>query len=218
MPIALIIGGILAVVTAVILAAQYYARKRTEALQAVAASLGLSFTKMASDSFLPSLSRFHLFSQGRSRKVSNVISGSANEIDLTVFDYQYTTGAGKNSRTRGQTVVLLRSDFLRLPHFSLRPENLFHKIGKAFGYKDIDFDSHPAFSKEYLLRSEDEQACRDVFTKDVLRYYDKHQGLSTEGDGDSLLFYRASKKVRPAEVRSFVEDGFDVFRLFQAVA
>lgn len=218
MAVVLIIGGIIAVVAIALIVAWHLEKKRTEALQAVAASLKLAFSKKASDSFVPSLSQFHLFSQGRSKKASNVMNGRANEIDVSIFDYQYTTGGGKSSHTWRQTVVLFRSSMLHLPRFTLRPERLFHKIGSAFGYQDIDFDSHPTFSKQYLLRAADEQACRDVFTDGVLGYYDQRKGLSTEGDGDTLLFYRESKKVPPADIRSFLEEGFGVFSLFKTEA
>jgi len=211
----LIIGGIVAVAAAAIVVALYYAKKRTEALQAIAPSLGLSFSEKADTSFQPSLNHFHLFSRGHSKKVKNVMNGSVKEIDITIFDYRYTTGSGKNSRTRSQTVILFRSDLLQLPPFALRPENLFHKIGKTFGYQDINWDSHPTFSEKYLLRSTDEQACRDLFNDDILEYYDQHQGLSTEGGGDSFLFYRASKKVSPVDIQSFLEDGIHVYSLFQ---
>jgi hypothetical protein len=45
-----------------------------------------------------------------------------------------------------------------MPHFALRPEKAWHKIGSWFGHQDIDFDSHPRFSSTYLLRGGDESA------------------------------------------------------------
>ena len=218
MGVILIIGGIIVVVTILIVVAWYLGKKRTEELQAVAASLNLAFSKKADDSFVSSLSQFHLFSQGRYKKASNVMNGRANEIDVSIFDYQYTTGAGKYSNTWLQTVVLFRSSMLHLPQFTLRPEGLLDKIGSAFGSQDIDFDSHPTFSKQYLLRAADEQACGVVFTDSVLEYYDQRKGLSTEGDGDTLLFYRDSKRVPPADIRAFLEEGFGVFSLFKTEA
>ncbi len=212
----LLIAGIIAASAVVIVVALYYARKRTEALQGAALSLGLSFSKQADAALLPSLSQYHLFSQGHSKKAKNLLNGSVKAIDVTIFDYRYTIGSGKNSHTRSQTVILFKSNLLHLPLFTLRPENLFHKIGKAFGYQDIDMESHPAFSDKYLLRSKDEQACRELFTENILEYYDQHQGLSTEGGGDRILFYRASKKVRPEGMQSFLEEGIQVFSLFQS--
>ena len=216
MTIAYIVVGVIVVGVIAILISRYYAQKRTEELQAVADSMGLSFSAKADDSFMSAVRHFHLFSQGRSKQALNVMSGSANDIDVAVFDYQYTTGGGKSSHTWKQTVVLLRSEMLALPNFTLRPENLFHKIGGALGYQDIDFDTHPTFSREYLLRSKDEQECRETFTVDVLGYYDQRPGLSTEGDGDSLLFFRGSKIVRPDDVPVFLKEGLRVLGLLQA--
>jgi hypothetical protein len=92
---------------------------------------------------------------------------------------------------------------------------LAQKIGSAFGYQNIGFDSHPTFSKQYLLRAADEQACRDVFTDSVLGYYDQREGLSTEGDGDTLLFYRPGQRVAPADIRSLFEEWHGVVSLFK---
>ena len=145
------------------------------------------------------------------------MSGLADEIEITIFDYRYTTGAGKHQHTQKQTVVLLKSAVLDVPPFSLKPQHVLHNIGKAFGYQDIDFDSHPAFSRKYLLRSTDELAIREVFTPDILEYYESRPGLSTEAEGDRLLFFRASKKVKPEDLPSFLKDGFHIYTLFKRV-
>ncbi|MCK5157349.1 MAG: hypothetical protein KAQ69_13055 [Spirochaetales bacterium] len=214
----LIICGIIvaaAVIIACIFLARYYRKKRTEELKAAAASQKLSFSEKPDDTFLPSLSQFHLFSKGHSKKVSNVMNGRVNETDISIFDYRYITGSGKNSHTWRQTVILFQSSQQQLPSFVLRPENVFHKIGSTFGYKDINFDSHPTFSKQYLLRGTDEKAIRKTFRNKVLAYFDEHNKLSTEGDGDKLLFYRHSKRVSPQNVKIFQEEGFRVLKLFK---
>ena len=64
-----------------------------------------------------------------------------------MFACRYVTGGGKHTRVIRQTVIYFRSPQLHLPEFALRPENLFHKMGAAFGYQDIDFDSHRKFVK-----------------------------------------------------------------------
>jgi len=56
-----------------------------------------------------------------------------------VFDYVYVTGYGKNRQIHRQSVVYLEPPYLRLPYFSLRPENILLKIFTEFGYQDIDF-------------------------------------------------------------------------------
>ena len=160
------------------------------------------------------LKTFHLFSKGRSRKIKNLMEGEANKVELAIFDYQYTTGGGEHSHTYRQSILFFRSPKLYLPDFSLRPENVFHKIGGAFGYKDIDFETHPIFSKSYLLRGDNEAAIRGLFNNKLLNFIQSQQKISIEGSGDQLIFYRHKNRVKPEKVESFMEEGFQVFDQF----
>ncbi len=63
-----------------------------------------------------------------------------------------------------------------------------------------------------------EEAVRNIFTDGLLAYYDKHKGLSTEGDGDILMFYREGKKVPPQNIQSFIEEGLVIFNLVRIQA
>ena len=111
-----------------------------------------------------------LFSQGRSKRISNLIHGDTDEVALGIFDYRYTTGSGKNSHTYRQTVVCFRSPTSNLPQFALKPQSFLHAVGKLFGYQDIDFQSHPKFSKAFILRGTSETAVRKLFTADLLSF------------------------------------------------
>ncbi len=59
-----------------------------------------------------------------------------------------------------------------MKNFSFDSESFFHKIRNIIGYKDIDFDTHPNFSKNYLLNGEDENAIRNVFNEGVLYFFE----------------------------------------------
>ena len=95
---------------------------------------------------------------------------------------------------------------------------MFHKIGQAFGFQDIDCDSHPDFSKQYLLRGPDEPAIRALFTSEVLAAFESLHRVSVEASGDRLIFYRARKRIDPDDIQSFMEERFRVFELFRASA
>jgi hypothetical protein len=193
----------------------YLGKKRAKALQALAPALSFTFAAKGDAGQIGELSEFHLFSQGYGRRISNVLQGKFNLVPVTVMDYKYTTGGGKSSHTWTQTVLVFESDKLQLPRFMLRPENLFDKIGSAFGYKDINFDTAPVFSKKYLLRGENEAAVRNTFNAGILQYYEQHTGLSTEDDGKKLIFYRTSKVVPPDKIQAFLQEGYDAFELFK---
>ncbi len=188
---------------------------RGEALQKAAAGMKFTFQPKADPRLVDRLEHFHLFSQGRRKKITNVLQGRAGDVDVSVFDYRYVTGGGQHSRRWHQTVILFESDEMRLPNFTLRPENLFHKIGQVFGYQDIDFEAHPEFSKRYLLRAENESYVRRIFSTDVLSFYESDQKLSTEAAGRQLVHYRAAKRVPPDEIAEFIKQGVRVLTLFR---
>ena len=189
-------------------------KKRTAALQAVAHELQLPFFPQGDKSLVGDLDKFHLFSKGHSKKISNMLHGENNHAELAVFDYRYRTGGGENSHTCHQTVIYFRCPTLNLPDFAVRPERLFHKIGTAFGYQDIDFETHPQFSQMYLLRGADQHRVRNLFSGERLAFFESQEKISVEGGGNQLIFYRHCKRVKPGEVRQFMEEGFRVFALF----
>src|SRR5688572_23461862 len=214
MEVALIIIGVVALVGGLIWLGHYMEKKRTEKMKAAAASLGLAFEAEQAPDLITALAHFPLFQSGHSKRLRNVIAGNESGIEFKVFDYRYTTGSGKNSHTWHQTVMVLRSQRLRVPSFTLRPENIFHKIGTAFGYQDIDFDSHPTFSKKYLLRGEIEGEVRNTFAPHVLDYFDQNHNLNLEALQGELIFYRAMRQLKPEELRPLIDDGMRIHHLF----
>jgi hypothetical protein len=192
----------------------YREKQRREDLRSVAGKLGFSFSPEGDPHLLGGLGQFPLFSQGRSRKVRNVMRGEIQDIAVSLFDYQYTTGSGKHSHTHAQTVVLFESERLALPSFSLRPEGFLHKMAGAFGYEDIDFDGSPAFSDAYLLKGTAEDQIRAVFAPEVRAYYSRHGHLRTEGERGRLVHYSADRRVKPERIESWLQEGLDVLDLF----
>lgn len=189
-------------------------RKRTEALRQTAQELGFQFT--ADDLEHGTANRFaslRLFSQGHSRKVANLLRGAGQNAEVSIFDYKYTVGSGKNKTTHRQTVVCFESPELDLPEFELRPEHLFHRIGGLFGYQDIDFGDYPEFSRKYLLRGTDEPAIRERFDAAVVERIERLDRAWIEGNRRQLVFYRQAKRARPEEIRPLLEEAFGVFAL-----
>jgi hypothetical protein len=193
----------------VILYINYLAeKKRTEAMRQAAEELGFDFTAADRDNLADRLGGFHLFGQGRSKRVHNVLRGESNDLRVTIFDYRYVTGGGKSSHTWNQTVICFQMKEQGLPSFFLRPETFLDRISGLFGFQDIDFDEHPVFSKKYVLRGRNVPAIRELFTEEVLTFYEGVDGISTEANGNRLLFYRHGKRIKPLEIREFMEEGF----------
>ena len=216
-----VIATVLTVIAIVISLFLRHKKERTAQFKQIADRMGFLFYPKGDAALLENLAGLHLFSQGHSKKVSNLLRGVSGQrgvtaqVEVGIFAYRYVTGGGQHSTTVTQTVIAFRSPQLHLPQFALRPENLFHRIGAAFGYQSIDFDAHPKFSKKYLLRGNDEQKVREVFTHDLLTFFETEEGLSVEANGDRLIFYRGGKRIRPEDVGPFMEEGLRVLRLFK---
>jgi hypothetical protein len=195
-------------------AAQRAQQGRIAALQAAAERMGWGFRDAVPFETIPDLERFELFREGRSKKLTNLMTSPAGDPRGVVFEYTYTTGGGKSQQTHRQTVLYVTSDALRLPVFSLRPQHFLHSIGKMFGYQDIDIERHPTFSEMFVLRGENEFAVRAAFTERPIEFFEQRRGVCAAGTGRELLLWRAGRRVAPDEIEPFVNEAFDLARRF----
>ncbi|MEM6692280.1 MAG: hypothetical protein AAF664_22815 [Planctomycetota bacterium] len=185
-----------------------YEKKRTTELASVADELGMQFTPGADERLLPVLQQFRLFNQGHSRRMKNVMTAVTDQLTLTIFDYQYTTGGGNNSRTHSRTLVALESAAFQLPQFSVRPEGLGDKLAAKLGFQDIDFDQHPEFSSKFVLQAIDENATRRFFTPQLLDLFASRPELSVDAV-PGLITYRESKRAKPEDIRDLLSDAYE---------
>ncbi len=195
------------------------ARKRREALQAIALRHGYTFTaKPVGYQPYPGFA-FRLFNVGRAKQQHNALSKTLSDgTQIVIFDYQYTTGSGKSRTTHYQTVFAAQGPDLALPTFRIDPEiGWVHSIGKVFGLKDINFERYPKFSKLYLLRGDDEAQIRTYFHGGILQWFEQHPGYCAEGqsrlqsNSSCLLLWRERRTVKPEVLPEFALLGQDLW-------
>ncbi len=186
-------------------------KKRRESLAQIATELGLTFFPTGDDNLMHRLSGFRLFNQGRGKTMSNLIQGDSGEVQIAIFDYQYTTGSGKQTHTHRMSVASLQSSELRCPDFTMRPENFLDKIGGALGFQDVDFESHPTFSKQFVLQGSDENALRQFMQPKLLEFFETRPGISVETQPAMMFFYRTGKRVKPEEIKDLLANAYEVF-------
>ena len=164
---------------------------------------------------LQNTTAFDLFSKGRSRKAFNFLRGQRRDAQVTIFDYQYTTGAGRNSRTTFQTAVLFNLETPELAQFILKPRGLWEKMTSKLGAKEIDFSTAAEFTKKYLVKGTDEIAIHQVFNPSVVAFFEGQQGLSVEANDKQLLVYRQAKRIKPDELQAFLENAVQLLALMR---
>jgi len=200
-------GGALVVAGGAFALSQYLERKRRLAMAAMAQRLNMSFTERDYSLASAAFSDLPIFNLGHSHTYLNILRGRLDgNAEALLFDYEYTTGSGKNRQTHRQTIAALAYGKGGLPRFELRPENLFHRIGEVFGYQDIDFAGHEGFSKSYLLRGPDEAPIRALFGLNLLQYFEAHPGWSVQGGGGWLAAWRQGQRVEPENLPAFLDE------------
>ena len=187
----LIVVGIIATIVILGVFGYIAARKRREAMVAVAAKLGLRFAPAKNGDMARCYRFLDKLRKGSNRYVFNILSGSYQGHDLILFDYHYKTGSGKNTHHHYISffILHLRASF---PELVIGPEGIFSKIAQAIGYDDIDFESHE-FSRNFCVRSRDKKFAYDVCNARMIEYLLSNTDLSIEIEGDALAISFSSR-------------------------
>lgn len=133
----------------------------------------------------------------------NLLRGTRDGRELVVTDR--TEGLGRSRSTA--TVVGVR--FIPpLPPFSLGSEGVLHRALNELGYKNIDLDSAPEFSRRFFLHSDEPHAVRELFTRDVIAAFEhlpREDGLHVLSNGQWMAVYRPGRVIPINELRGMIE-------------
>jgi hypothetical protein len=213
----LAVAGFALIFAVVVIVTRMEARKRAAALQTVAQEMGFQFI---GEKWEPKLKGRQigtaLFTGQSGPKFKNIMTGVAAGFETSLFDYSYSINDGESSRTCAQTVAAFTQS-LWLPHFELRPEGLLDRIGEAFVHRDIDFDSHPDFSRRYFLQGTDQAGIRKLFGPSLLTFLEQlpaDEKWHIEGNLCKLIIYQSGVEVEPDEFPSFVEKTSSISKTF----
>jgi hypothetical protein len=208
------------------------ARKRTQALTTAAQAIG--FTFQGDDwNHLPEHDQLltTLFSQGRSGRFDNIMTGTAVGLKTSIFDYSYISHGSKPTRYI-QTVAAF-SQNLCLPVFAMAPKGFAERIVNAISHQNIDFESHPDFSRRYVLyetppvvfsstpiahEENHKIKIRELFCPALLTFLQElppeRYGWRIEGCGAMLILYRSARITLPDGLRSFLDETSSIARTF----
>jgi len=186
-------------------------QERTAKIGQLAEGMGLEFRPLGDLDLSQRLGILQLFKLGHSRKLTNLLTGETDECRISIFDYRYTTGSGKSSHTKKLTLAALESKRLRIPAFTLRPENFFDKIGGLLGLQDIDFDDNVEFSKSFVLKSAEEEKVRKLFNRELQDFFLERTGCCVEAFPGVMVYYIPGSRRKPEEFPGLLEEAYKVF-------
>src|SRR5215203_1602452 len=190
-------------------------QKRIQALQFFAAQNGWTFVPRAtSPQFFQNAHAYSILNH-RSGNIIALLQRPHDGGTVSVFDYSYTVGSGKNRHTHAQTVVAFHTPRLMIPFFALYPESFFSFIGEMFGAQDIDFHTHPAFSKNFKLAGRDEMPIRQFFHPQALSFFERLPRIRVDGGGNYLFVYILDETFKAENLNAFLDTTLTVYNLFR---
>ena len=193
----LIIVGFVALFIVIGIFGYISSMKRRQAMMALAARLGLNFYP-GKDRDMARRYRFlDKLRAGRDRYAFNILTGGYQDNDVTVFDYHYKTGSGKDTHHHYLSFFLLKMPVI-FPELVIVREGLLSKIGQALGYDDIDFESHE-FSRKFCVRSKDKKFAYDVCNALMIEYLLSNDDLSIEIE-NNILAISFNRRLSPERI------------------
>ncbi len=109
------------------------------------------------------------------------------EADITQHSYEIS-------------VLCLHHTRIEMPDFILLKEGLVSKYTE-----DINFESHPKFSKYYYLKGTDEHAIREFFTEEMLNFLENNTDFEIESRHNTLLIHGAKRVLSAQEIVRLIE-------------
>ncbi len=210
----IVLGGVAALTAGGVLLVRAAERKRREALEGFCLMRGFRFEPERPGAEAALAALFEPFRSGHSRKWGYTLTGVVSGRPITAFEYRWVTGGGKNSHRHHVHGILWETPDLRLPAFTLGPENLLTRLAGVFGGQDIDFADSPEFSSAYRLRGEDEAAIRAFLTPDLRQFLTLTPGQQIAAGGARFLWWRRGRLPKPEQLEQFLMEGDALARRF----
>ncbi|MEP0986150.1 SulP family inorganic anion transporter [Ekhidna sp.] len=167
------------------------------------------------------LKEFHFFEIRPIERKSNSLKGVYKDLNVSweISDVTFNEGQAFTAETFNATLMVLKLN-KKVPVFTLEKEGVFERFFDrvmAFtGYKDIDFEIYPDFSKKFLLMGNNESEIRSFFKDEIIRFFENHHIYHLESNGEALLIFNKIKLARTDETLAFIEYGKELAKLLDA--
>ena len=165
------------------------------------------------------LKKFRYFEIRPIERKYNCLKGTFKDSNVSweIADVTFNEGNAFTAETFNTTLMILNLN-KKLPTFTMEKEgmlgNIFDRVMAFTGYKDIDFEMYPNFSKKFLLMGENESEIRSFFTDEIIHFFENHQIYHLESNGESLVIFDKIKLARTDETIAFIEYGKELASLF----
>jgi MFS superfamily sulfate permease-like transporter len=156
------------------------------------------------------LKQFHFFEIRPIERKSNSLIGQFDDTGVSwqISDVTFNEGDAFSAETFNTTLIVLKLN-KKIPVFTMEKEGLFEKIFDRVmaltGYKDIDFEMYPDFSRKFLITGKNESEIRSFFSKELVEFFEKNQIYHVESNGEAIIIFDKIKLARTDETISLID-------------
>lgn len=154
-----------------------------------------------------------LLQTGSIRRVRHLVEPVFLDGWMGIFEYEFDSAAHMDMNRFH--AVMIESDKLPPIQFLIEHKWSVHKIKPKFGLKtkDIDFEMYPQFSERFFLSSDDETAVRNLFSDDVIRWFEGMERpyfFSLLPSNNLLLYARGG--LEASKIETLKQDGLSLYK------
>ena len=195
-------------------------KERTAQFKQIADRMGFLFYPKGDAALLENLAGLHLFSQGHSKKVSNLLRGVSGQRGVTA---QVEVGIFASVCDRRRAIQHDRytnRDRFSFPTAAPSPVRPAARESLSQNWRRLWLSKHRLRRPPEILEKVSPsgkrrtEGSRGLYPRPS-NLFETEEGLSVEANGDRLIFYRGGKRIRPEDVGPFMEEGLRVLRLFK---
>ena len=156
------------------------------------------------------LPKFGYFKTRKIDKVSNVLSND----DCTIFDVQFSEGEMIAKQVIKATMFHIHTQ-KEVPNFTLDKEGIFEYLYHFAGFKDINLEQHPDFSKRFYLLGKNEAKIRAFFTDELILFLESNKQYHIEASKVGLLIFSNERLASVKEIKALAYFGASLRKIIE---
>ena len=156
------------------------------------------------------LPQFGYFKTRKIDKVSNVLSND----NCTIFDVQFSEGEMIAKQVIKATMFHIHTQ-REVPNFTLDKEGIFEYLYHFAGFKDINLEKHPDFSKRFYLLGKNEAKIRTFFTDELILFLESNKQYHIEASKVGLLIFSNERLASVKEIKALAYFGASLRKIIE---
>jgi len=125
---------------------------------------------------------------------------------VALFDVEYSEGEFIAKEVIRVTMLSIKVN-KKIPIFTLDKEGLIEVIYNLGRLRDIAIERHSDFSKRFCLVGEDKERIKDLFTDELVLFFESNPYYHIESNGESLIIKDKDRLATVKEIKGMIDFG-----------